>query len=435
MFNKKTIFQFIFVYFVVFQVAALYMRTKKDNISEILIAKFTLFEIGLIIACIITFFGIYKFIKNKKIEPNKTVIILILLYTFYHYFLLIPILYFQTNVPNKFILYFGLHRSVFLLVLFLYWFALPSFIKIKSPYRWLEISSIVLLGLLFTVYLSGQIGLTSTGEARIASGMTSMLFAFVLIANLSLFSGNKNNLIFILVALIGLVFANHRSGYLALALIILISLLNSDRIKNKSRVMLQMAIVAVVVLIPLSQVDMIRESFTGRVTTSLDYKDPNALDRYIYYGLAWEYFLENPIAGSMDNGRFYVDNSYAEISPPHSFIFQLLSTQGIIGFGLIMSFIFFALKTAYKNKTDQVSFQMFLLIIFYLAFTVINDNFLNHNNIFMLCFPIGVILYRESILKQTSKINSVLKYQLLKNISSNKSKEEELVFDNSLKNA
>jgi O-antigen ligase len=152
------------------------------------------------------------------------------------------------------------------------------------------------------------------------------------------------------------------------------------------------------IIVPLTQISFIADNFWGRVTSSFTTDDPNADSRFKQYEMAWEYFTQHPLNGSMINSKFYFDESMNKI-PPHSFILQLLATQGIIGFVVHTFLISLILYISYKNRRDSYSFQMFLLILFYLVFTMLNENFYSSRNILMFNFAAALILYRNKCIE------------------------------------
>ena len=152
------------------------------------------------------------------------------------------------------------------------------------------------------------------------------------------------------------------------------------------------------IIVPLTQIPFIADNFWGRVTSSFTTDDPNADSRFEQYEMAWEFFIQHPLNGSMINTKFYFDESMNNI-PPHSFIFQLLATQGITGFVIHTFLISLIIYISYKNRRDSYSFQMFLLILFYLVFTLLNENFYSSRNIMIFNFAAALILYRNKCIE------------------------------------
>lgn len=191
----------------------------------------------------------------------------------------------------------------------------------------------------------------------------------------------------------------------------LIALANIERIKNKAKTIVQLTIILLLIIIPLSQIPFIADNFWGRVTSSFTTNDPNAESRFVQYEMAWDYFKSNPINGSMINNKFYFDDS-KNIIPPHSFLFQLLATQGLVGFAAHILILSLILYIGYKNRRDSYSFQMFLMIVYYIIFTLLNENFYSTSNILVLSFASALILYRNRCIQNAKSL--ILPYMIEK---------------------
>ncbi len=408
----------IFIYIILVQ--TLYIITGSE-IAKILVLKFTLFELGVIAAFI---FMAVRFILSPKSEIllNKIFLYLILGLVLYQIIVIIPLLYIE-GLSIKETLYSTFRRSYFLVIPFIYFYVLPAFKNNEKPIMIINVSGLILVLFFIINYLNGFIDFTSTGEARIAPGVSTIIFALMLINNLSFFSGQKNNYFFITLSLLGFVFANHKSAYLGLAIISLFAFANLKAIKNRSKTAIHIALLIVLILIPLSQIPFIADNFWGRITSSFTTKDPNAESRLMQYEKAWEYFMQNPINGSMVSIKYYADSSMDNI-PPHSFIFQLLASQGIVGFTWHLLILFLILFIGYRNRKDPYSFQMFLVTIFYVSFTILNENFYSPNNIMILNFACAMILFRNKCIENAKKI---LTPYLTAKIEKIKEKNEELV--------
>jgi O-antigen ligase len=395
----KIISKIIFIYFIYLQVLSIYVGYE---IEEVKIFKFSLFQLGILPALALVFFELFKYFKKSNVDPNKFVIKLIAYYSLYQVLILLPISYFESDIAIYNLFRNLMQRLFFLLIPFIYWFVLPNYKYIKTPINWVAYSSILLLILSFYNYVNGIYTVTNTGELRLVAGVAAMLFVFTLVTSFSLFSRNKNNLILISVALIGLVFVNHRSAYLMLGILfflsIIISMVNTKRIKFKFSKVVVSVIIIILLVIPLSQIPLIKENFTGRIASSFDTTDPNALDRMMRWGLSFSYFLDNPINGSKLENKYYADDEMLkEFYEPHNFVFEILSTQGIVGFIFISLILFYILIVGYRNKNDNITYQMFLVVIFYILYSLVNVTILNSWNILILVFSSAVILYRNKL--------------------------------------
>lgn len=400
--NHNFISRLIFIYLILLQVISIYVGYDLDNVK---ILKLSLFQLAFLPSLVLVFAKSFKYFRKNAEETNGTVIKLIIYYSVYQIFIILPLTYFQNAISPTELFYQLMPRLYFLLIPFIYWYVLPAYKNISTPINLIAYSSILLLLLSFYNYLNGIYSVTNTGELRLVAGVSAMLYAFTLVTSFSIFSHRKNVPLLILVSLIGFVFVNHRSAYVMLGLLLLlsifISVLNKKQVKVKFRRILISGLLVIIFLIPLSQVQFIKENFTGRIASSFDFSDPNAMDRFIRWGLSFSYFLENPINGSMLTNKYYADDEMLrEIYAPHNFIFELLSTQGVVGFSMIMIILLKILFIAFKNKSDPISIQMFLVIVFYLLFSLFNVTILNNWNVLILMFSSAVVLYRNIIINE-----------------------------------
>jgi O-antigen ligase len=398
---KNSVIKIIFVYLIYLQVISIYIGYDIDVVK---VFKFSLFQLGLLPAIALVFFESFKYFKKQHKDPNKLVIKLIAIYSAYQIFIILPLTYYQANIKVTELYWQLMPRLYFLLVPFIYWFVIPQYKKITTPINWISYSSIVLLFLSFYNYLNNVYFVTNTGDLRLVSGVAGMIYAFTLFTSLSLFSHSKNKPIIIAVSLIGFVFANHRSAYVMLGLMLLLSifvgLVNREKIKFKLKTVFVSVLIIIVLLISLSQIPLIKENFTGRITSVFDVTDSNAQDRLLRWGLAFTYFLSNPINGSMLENKYYGDDVFLrEAYPPHNFVLEILPTQGIVGLLFILVIFFYIIKLGYRNKSDNISYQMFLVVVFYILYSLMNVTFLNDWNILILVFSSAMILYRNKQLQ------------------------------------
>jgi O-antigen ligase len=406
----STIIKIVFIYILVIQTINLIVGVEFNNY---LIFNFTFFELGILAGLLLLAFKSNDYLKNASKDPNRIIILLIVVYFIYQVLIIAPQL-FVDGYSIKRIAYAVFDRSYFLMIPLFYLWLLPSFKSLNTPIQLIQLSGVVVFIFVILSYLQGNVGYTSTGELRIAAGVMTIIFCFLLVTSFSFFSRKETNYFLVLVSLVGLVFSNHKSAYLGILAISIFALINIKRMPNKSILVLHTIGLLFLIMIPLTQVSVVYENFIGRVSTSFGMDDPNAKPRIVHYKMAWETFLENPVNGTMTNSNYY-ENLEKDNPPPHSFIFQILATQGIVGFLMLSAIFGSILWVAYKNRRDPFSFQMFLVIIFYLVFTSLNANFFSPRNIHILNFASALILYRHNSI---TKAKNVLVPLLTKRFSS-----------------
>jgi O-antigen ligase len=359
--------------------------------------KITCYAVILAIAVAYCVFG---FTKNLTLSSDKNGMILwwIAAYGAYECAVILPLSIdaAKTLPMTSFINPLGLRLQVFM-ILFLYWFVLPTFRSSSSAAALLSFSSLVPLAIALLDFSKGIVGYTDNGELRLLWGGVSILYAFVLITNLRLFSHRQTNYFLVAAAGIGIAIANHRSAYLVICLLAIISLLVTAKSVSRvqrfaSLVMGIAAMVAILVAVP-----SLGHSVLSRLSTIVDTNDPNAVDRLSRWGLAWSFFLQSPINGSMLSNQYYAHQLRAEYAP-HNFILELLSTEGIVGTIFYLGLIAWLLRVAYSYRSDPTMWQMFLAVTFYSCFCLFNANFLGPWNFLELALPCAMIMRRRDIL-------------------------------------
>ncbi|RCK76498.1 MAG: hypothetical protein IGBAC_0860 [Ignavibacteriae bacterium] len=387
----------IFLYFIWLQVLYIYFGWELDQFR---LFKFTLFQVGILFISFFVVYGMFKkYYKKEENKTNKLILKIIFIYIFYQIFVLFPINYFDKGAALGTIIQEIIKRFSFLLIPFIYGFVLSSFESIIITIRWINYTSIALFIIAIYNFTTDNYMLTSTGDLRVISGVSAIIFIFTFVTNLSILGAQKNNIFYIIISLLGLVFVNHRSAYLGLALILFIALYISIFYTLNFRKLLFSSVLIILLLFPISRIPYIQENFFSRVTASFDVEDPNARDRMMRWGMSFAYFLSNPINGSMLENKYYGDDeALKELYPPHNFILEILATQGLVGFIFILSIIFYIYKVFFRNRNDYISLQMFYFVTFYLFYAFFNVTFFNPWNVFMLMFCSSVILYRNKLL-------------------------------------
>ena len=397
--KSSSVIKGVFVYLLILQTVNIIVG---PEFHSILFFKFTLFEIGMIAVVGLLLIKLFLAENKFKDDVNRVLLFVIVILFLYQVVVVAPLLLLDGYTPKEMV-YAIFRRSYLLSILLFYWYLLPAFKDRELPVKLINYCGLLLFAAFIIAYVVGQRDYTSTGELRIAPGVATIIFAFMLITNFSLYSQKKTNLFFVAVALSGLVFSNHKSAYFALLILTILAVINFKRYTGKSKLALHLVLLFLFVMIPLSQIPFLAENFTGRVSSSFTMKDPNAEDRVVHYDMAWKYFLDNPINGSKTNTRYY--HSYIDDGvPPHSFTFQILATQGIVGFAAMFLIIGMLLWIGYKNRRDPMSFQMFLVILFYFIFTNLNENFFDTRNILMLTFSAALLLDRNRCIENAKAV-------------------------------
>jgi O-antigen ligase len=393
---KSLIAQLTFFYFIVFQTICMSVDAESsDYVWQIGPIQINPFDIAMLLVYLFIAFTYRKRLLQEE-GVNRRILLLIAAYVIYQAIVVLPLSYQSTGLPFKSLLRALIGRTYVLIIPFLYWEVLPSYKTFSRFYAPIALSAVVLFFIGTTKLFAGNTAYTNTGQARALWGGSVLLFASVFIVNYFRTKRNLLNLLLMFAMLIGFILANHRSAYLCFAAVFLTYLFikgkGSWKMIRNSLIILGAAVGII------SQIPTLWDNFIGRVVSSLDTGDENAAGRMIRWFLSFLYFLKNPINGSMLKNEFYSDtDTNPGQYPPHNFIFETLSTQGLTGMLFFVLLIVLVLRTAYRNRNDQYSLQLFLCLLFFLIFSMMNATFFDSWDILMFMVPCAAIMYRNKL--------------------------------------
>jgi O-antigen ligase len=236
------------------------------------------------------------------------------------------------------------------------------------------------------------------GKFRQVDGHASFLFAFLILTSLFLSRPSVLSYAAAMLGLIGTVFANHRSAYLALLAVGIPLFFHFRRASVRTVVVLLIVLSAAVLVVSTSPTirDSVYYSFETMVNPTADQNTRDRIDRS---RLGWDFFVANPLGDHTWNQRFYlIDLPYT--FEPHNFVIQILNAQGVMGFALVAALFFAVLRIAWRNRSaDRVTAVMLAAFAFYLLFSLFNTTIFTAYNIVMLAVPAGIILKRNADLR------------------------------------
>ena len=368
------------------------------NIGSVSFSVFEMVMLSVFILLIV-FLGRYK-----KYLKDNFIIQLIIYYCLYQLLLICPLSAFTYSMSFMELTRSYLVRASFLLIPFFIFFSLPAYKTTRIPGLLLNVSSVLLVIAGIWNFFNDNIFITNTAQFRLLWGGSALIFAFVIIDNFFLKKKRFINYFFIAIAIIGFLFTNHRSGFVYFGITLFLGIIITSKGKKN---LLFSILILVSVLVLFSELEIFKIDFLSRIqSTSMD--DDNAQGRIVNWGLAFDYFLQNPINGSMLKTQYY-SSDLKEMLPPHNFIFETLSTQGIVGMFFYIVLLVKSLVIAYKNKADSISFKMFLVLVFYILYSTFNVTFLNTWVLFIMMYSISLILYRDRILKKKNMVKRIEK--------------------------
>lgn len=352
----------------------------------------------------IIFLTLKKYIFNLQSEKgiNKIILQTLLFYFIYQIVIVAPLTLIE--YPNEFTiknLVRGIiNRSYFIIIPFLYWYVYDKFTSVEKIFKYLLITSLILFYNALYIYITGEgIEFTPTGQIRSAQAFMPPAFVFLIIIYSTTFGAKKNNLIFILIGILGIIFSAYRSALLALGIILILSFIFGRDYKNIIKTSLLFSLGIFI----LSQYQFIWEQFIGRFSYTFDAKETTAADRLLNWAASFNYFLKNPLNGSLLTNQYY-ESGYGAVVwySPHNFIIEILSTQGIVGLFFHSIILYYVIKIGYRNLSDKVTSIMFYYLVFYLIFSFLNATYFTPFGIQYFCIAYSIILYRNKILNHSN---------------------------------
>ena len=363
-------------------------------------------DIIFILISVVTIPTVLRNLKKEQIKENKIVIYIAIIYVLYQTFVIVPLsINQQIRTAQIFRAYSA--RMYYMYFFFLYFCIRDSF-TIDKIIMYSNFATIIVF--IFGLYnlFNGIIGRTTTGEMRLLSGGAVLLYGFTFVFNFfKIKTFNLNNII-VIVSIIGIMTINHRSGYLALGITVIISLFFAEN-KLKYGFWLLLSSLIFIIFINYSESNIVYD-FKSRSQIMVDPNEGNAVDRQMRWGLAFDYYLENPVNGSLLSGENYKNDIYIGSRwSPHNFIFEILSTEGTVGIIFLIFFYFYVFKIGFKNlKKDVYTYCATLYVIFYLCVSFFNTNYYLYRDVFFLLIAIFVILIQN---EKINKENTALEFK------------------------
>lgn len=341
---------------------------------------------------------------------NRTVVFLVLGYCAYQMAVVFPVsVIFHDLEPIHVFRSLG-WRLALIMIPFVYLVALRH-----GPFErlmlWLNVAAIALA--LYALYRyathAASIHANDVGIDRLRElwGGSSLLFAFLILTCLFLMRAGVLSYLCTVIGLIGLTLTNHRSGFLALLVVVIPTFFHFRHASARVVVIILVVASATTMLVVASPT--VRTSTFYSLKTMLNPNaDENTKDRYKRSLLGWDYFLAHPLGDyTWSHQLFLVKLPANESFEPHNFMIQLLDEQGIVGFALFMGMVVATALIGWRNRNvDRVSAVMLAYFAYYLIFCSFNTEFINQWNVLLLAVPVGVILSRNAALEGTSDQHS-----------------------------
>lgn len=404
MIRKFSIFLFLLlVFYQTFSIAFFY-QTTGSVFDEILLEKsyngvtislgFTTVNLFELIIIAVSLILLYYFNNTTVILKKNFIIKLIYIYSFYQICFIIPLSMFNYNLSLMETLRGLFTRLSVLLIPFFYFFTLPALKNKFNIITIIDLSSFILVIVGVWNFFNNNVFITNTSQNRLLWGGSVLIFAMSFYENFLKSKKHTYNYLMIIISSFGIIMTNHRSGFIYFILVLIVGIIISYKKNKKLLIPFVLFCVAIIVI---NNNEALNISFIERLETT-NVNDDNAIGRIQNWALAFDFFLDNPINGSMMKNQYYAGKNIDNY-PPHNFIFELLTTQGIIGFVFYIIIITKALTIAYSNKSDSKSIVMFLTLLFYVLYSTFNVTFLNQWNLSIFVLSISIILFQDKQIK------------------------------------
>lgn len=235
---------------------------------------------------------------------------------------------------------------------------------------------------------------------RILYGGATLLFAWPFALSVSGAVTGRWALVLFGTSLIGLVFTNHRSGFIAFAVAGIACLLMTGRYKRLVPWLVPAAVVGIMVMIFATR--QVNDVFGYTVAHLFDVRSGNGADRLMRWRLAFEYVTSRPINDYVWSWRYYLVN-LPEAYQPHNFLLEIGATEGLAGllfYGTFFSLLFS--KAAKWVRADGETRALVGYLIAYLVFCFANASWYLAVNYALMVGAIGALVARMDELQVAS---------------------------------
>ena len=261
---------------------------------------------------------------------------------------------------------------------------------------------------LWVVYLfmgNGEQGVMEGGRYTVRAiwGGATLLIGWLFFTSLFYWPVRWWRVVLAVLALGGVVLANHRSGFVALLAALTVQMMATGRLTR--RVVLTVAVIAFLGVGVYYGAPSVRASAAYSLRTMFNSNaDANAQDRVERTRLAFDYFVEHPLGDYIWNQRYYLVNVSGpnRTFPPHNFVVQLLVIQGVVPSLLFFAVIGCTAFIAWRNRDNPLSAVMLAYLTFYLVFCLFNTTIDQYENMALFPVAVALILHQNRALREAA---------------------------------
>ena len=265
-------------------------------------------------------------------------------------------------------------------------------------YKFISILGLVLVfSCLWRYFITHEVGLTSSGTLRVIAGNSVLFFmasiCYILFCNNRLQVHKFSSYILLVLMIIGVIFAGHRSGFIALFFIFCLWYLKSGHPKiDYMFIPLWAGAFFIIALFILSTTHIVAgKSFLGdaalRLKDTFDLENRTTTDRLDMWIYSLDVVREKPLIGvgsfpvslmsTADEGESLPGSQTGLNMPLHNLFVDKLIHEGIIGLGLLIIFFYIIYKQiriiSIANRAYGNFFMAYLFA--HLLFSLFNTSF------------------------------------------------------------
>jgi O-antigen ligase len=177
---------------------------------------------------------------------------------------------------------------------------------------------------------------------------------------------------FLVLASVGLVLANQRSGLMAFAVAGLVCLGMSGQYRRILPALVPITLIAAIVALLWER--QANSVFGFTLSHLLDVSSGNGADRLMRWRLAWDFFVSHPFNDYVWSWRYY-STYLSDAYQPHNFVLEIAGREGVVGLAFYGSMLWAVLRGAWNwGRHDAEARALIGWLVFYVVFSLMNAN-------------------------------------------------------------
>jgi O-antigen ligase len=207
---------------------------------------------------------------------------------------------------------------------------------------------------------------------RVLQGSAFLLFAWPFVLAVSGAVSRRYSVAFLVLASVGLVLANQRSGLIAFAVAGLVCLGMSGQYRRILPALVPITLVAAIVALLWER--QANSVFGFTLSHLLDISSGNGADRLMRWRLAWDFFVSHPFNDYVWSWRYY-STYLSDAYQPHNFVLEIAGREGVVGLAFYGSMLWAVLRGAWNwGRHDAEARALIGWLVFYVVFSLMNAN-------------------------------------------------------------